>query len=76
MYLAVRQLSPATALNWIDEDRLAPFRRHQKLPDAVIACDLRALPELVLEFGGNYPKSRLQAFHEDNEMRGLSYQIW
>lgn len=76
MFLAVRRSDRATAALWIDEDRLAPTRRGQKLPDAVIARDLDALPILVLEFGGNYSKSRLQAFHIDNESRGLAYQIW
>lgn len=76
MFLAVRRSDPATAALWIDEDRLARTRRGQKLPDAVISRDLDALPRLVLEFGGNYSKSRLQAFHVNNESRGLSYQIW
>ena len=67
---------PALIEHWIDEDRFAPLRRGQKLPDAVIASDLTSLPTLVLEFGGDYPKSRLQDFHDDNESRGLPYQIW
>jgi hypothetical protein len=76
MFLAVRLANPRFVTHWIDEDRLAPARRGQKLPDAVIATDITALPSLVLEFGGDYGKSRLQAFHDDCESRGLPYQIW
>jgi hypothetical protein len=76
MFLAVRQHNPEFVANWLDEDRLAPYRRGQKLPDAAIVCRAPELPALVLEFGGDYSKSRLQAFHNDNESRGLSYEIW
>lgn len=75
MYFAVRQLRPRDHQLWVDEERLAPFRRGQKLPDAVLAHD-PAAPLLVLEFGGKYSKDRLQAFHEDCEDRGLPYEIW
>jgi hypothetical protein len=74
-FLALRLMNIAAVKCWIDEDRLAPARRGQKLSDALIARDVNA-PLLVLEFGGNYPKSRLQDFHDDNESRGLPYQIW
>lgn len=76
MFMAIRRSDAEAAALWIDEDRLAPARRRQKLPDAVISHALDSLPELVLEFGGNYSKSRLQAFHDDSESRGLPYQIW
>src|SRR5262245_16832022 len=75
VFLTLRLMNLAATDYWIDEDRLAPTRRGQKLPDAVLARDATA-PLLVLEFGGKYPKSRLQAFHDDNESRGLPYQIW
>jgi hypothetical protein len=76
MFLAVRRRNPELVNYWVDEDRFAPYRRGQKLPDAVIIHCPEELPTLVLEFGGNYSKSRLQAFHEDNESRGLPYEIW
>jgi len=76
MYLAVLRTRPELALRWIDEDRLAPHRRHQKLPDAIIAVDPSAPPQLVLEYGGDYGKQRLLDFHEDNRERGLPYEIW
>lgn len=76
MFLAVRRQRPELVRRWIDEDRLAPFRRGQKLPDAVIADSPSAPIELVLEFGAGYSKQRLAAFHRDNEARGLPYEIW
>lgn len=76
MFLAVRRQRPQLVSRWIDEDRLAPFRRGQKLPDAVIAAAPSAPIELVLEFGAGYSKRRLAAFHRDNEARGLPYEIW
>ena len=76
MFLAIRRLRPQRVPLWIDEDRLAPFRRRQKLPDAVLASSPSAAVQLVLEFGAGYSKSRLRAFHADNERRGLPYEIW
>jgi len=76
MFLAVRRQRPELVRRWIDEDRLAPFRRGQKLPDAAIADSPSAPIELVLEFGAGYSKQRLAAFHRDNEARGLPYEIW
>ena len=55
---------------------LAPHRRGQKLPDAVIARGAELRPELVLEFGGAYDKARLVDFHADSEERKLPYEIW
>lgn len=77
MFLAIRRHRSELAHLWVDEDRLAPFRRGEKLPDAVIADYPGAPPRLVLEFGsGNYGADRLRAFHDDCEMRGLPYEIW
>ncbi|MDZ4686577.1 MAG: hypothetical protein SH850_16020 [Planctomycetaceae bacterium] len=76
MYFALRRLRPQLANYWIDEDRLAPFRRGEKLPDAILATAPDAQPRLVLEFGGAYGKQRLQDFHDDCDDRGLPYEIW
>lgn len=76
MYFQIRRAHPAWARLWIDEDRLSPFRRGEKLPDAILAQHAGAIPSLVLEFGGAYGKRRLEAFHNDCEDRGLPYQIW
>jgi len=76
MFLTFRSLFPTEATRWIDEQRLSPHRRRQKLPDAVIADRPGATPRLVLEFGGAYGKRRLAAFHDDAQSRGVPYQIW
>ena len=77
MFLSIRRRQPKRIPFWIDEDRLAPFRRGEKLPDAILADSPGALPRLVLEFGsGNYGKERLLALHEDCEARGLPYELW
>lgn len=76
MFLAIRRRRPHAVPLWIDEDRLAPFRRGEKLPDAILATALNAPPIIVLEWGGLYDKKRLLAFHRDCEERGVSYEIW
>jgi hypothetical protein len=76
MYLAVRRQRPRVLSLWIGEDRLAPYRRRQKLPDAILATSPTAKPLLILEFGGRYDKRRLIAFHEDAAKRGIPYEIW
>ncbi len=76
MFFSMLSERPHLAAAWIDEDRLAPFRKQQKLPDAVIATHPSAIPMLVLEFGGAYPKHRLVEFHDDCHQRRLPYEIW
>ena len=76
MYLAVRRHRPAMLRHWIGEDRLAPYRLRQKLPDAVLARGPAESPHLILEFGGRYDKRRLAAFHDDALIRGTPYEIW
>ncbi len=76
MYVCIRRYNPQLLPCWIGEDRLAPARRQQKLPDAVLSASPDTLPYLVLEFGGAYDKARVQDFHTDCEARGLSYEIW
>lgn len=76
MYLQLCKQRPEEVSRWIGEDALAPHRRGQKLPDAIIATSADERPELVLEFGGAYDKQRLIDFHADNEERKLPYEIW
>lgn len=76
MYLRVRETRPALITQWIGEDRLAPYRQQQKLPDAVIAKSPSSTPLLVLEFGGSYDKARVTEFHLDCEQRAVPYEIW
>lgn len=76
MYLYVLSRAPKLASAWIGEDVLAPYRKGQKLPDAVISASPSERPLLVLEFGGAYDRERVQAFHADCRDRGLPYQLW
>ncbi|MFN3194029.1 MAG: hypothetical protein ACE361_26205 [Aureliella sp.] len=76
IYLQIRKFRPRLLQWWVGEDTLAPHRRGQKLPDAVIASRPGATPQLVLEFGGAYDKARLREFHEDCSQRALPYEIW
>lgn len=76
MFLAIKRDAPHLLKLWVDENRLAPYRRGQKLPDAVLADSPSSVPLRVLEFGGRYGKTRLRDFHDDCEERGLPYEIW
>jgi hypothetical protein len=76
MYLQFCRSRPADAERWIGEDLLAPWRRGEKLPDAVLASAPDARPELVLEFGGAYDSRRIEMFHEDCAEQQLPYELW
>jgi hypothetical protein len=76
VFLNLLDQRPALAERWIGEDELAPFRQHEKLPDAVVADGPLARPELVLEFGGAYDVRRVAQFHEDCATQMLPYEIW
>jgi hypothetical protein len=76
MYLRIRLTRPQLITKWIGEDVLAPYRKGQKLPDAVIATSPQTPPQLVLEFGGAYDKKRLVSFHQDCQQRLLPYEVW
>lgn len=76
MFLGIRRRSSLAIATWIDEERLAPHRRRQKLPDAMLAKSPTAPDVLLLEFGGAYGKGRLMRFHDDAQDRGCSYEIW
>lgn len=75
LYLRLLSIDQAEASAWLSEDTLAPFRRHEKLPDAVLA-DGPTKPRLVIEFGNGYDRNRVAAFHEDCSDRLLPYEIW
>lgn len=75
VYLHYRTTRPDEAAAWISEDKLAPFRRHQKLPDAVLGENATSLL-LAVEFGGGYDADRLAAFHADCARRALPYEVW
>lgn len=76
VYLRLRASNPEAADAWIGEDVLAPHRRGEKLPDAVLAGGAGQRPRLVLEFGGAYDAARVADFHEDCAERQLPYELW
>jgi len=47
--------------------------RNEKLPDAIIRSPSE---KTVIEFGGEYSKRKLAAFHTHCADRGLAYEIW
>jgi DNA-binding Lrp family transcriptional regulator len=75
VYFLLRRTEPLLAEAWVGEEILAPSRKDQKLPDAILHDD-RGRPRLVVEFGGKYPARRVAAFHDDCEARGLPYELW
>lgn len=75
MFLTLLRTDPQRASRWIGEDLIAPFRKHQKLPDAVIADSPASRPAMIYEFAGQYPKSRIAAFHHDCARRRLPYEL-
>jgi hypothetical protein len=75
IYLHLKRTDPVLAACWVGEDILAPSRRGQKLPDAIL-CDPSGRPLLVMECGGAYPFERVMAFHLDQEARSLAYELY
>jgi hypothetical protein len=74
-YLQLWKTDPNLALAWQEEDIVAPSRHRLKLPDAILfdpACE----PMLAVEFIGDYPAERIQAFHDDAARRGLGYELY
>jgi hypothetical protein len=63
------------ALAWQGEDIVAPSRHRQKLPDAVL-YDPEGKPVMAIEYIGDYPANRIQAFHDDCAARGLAYEVY
>lgn len=66
---------PELALAWQGEDIVAPSRHRQKLPDAIL-YNRASEPMMAIEFIGDYPVERIQAFHEDCANRGLPYEMY
>jgi hypothetical protein len=74
-YEYVWKADPNLALAWQGEDIVAPSRYRQKLPDAIL-FDPAGEPMLAVEYIGDYPADRIQAFHDDAERRGLAYEMY
>ena len=47
----------------------------EKLPDAVLLNSAGSVTE-VIEFGGQYDRRRVEAFHRYCELRRFRYQLW
>ena len=75
LYLQLLQIDPARAGLWVSEDRFAPERRREKLPDAVIQ-DVAGNITLVIEFGGAYDAKHVERVHFDCVTRSLPYELW
>ena len=75
VYLWFLEQQPDLASAWASEDLIAPTRRGQKLPDAMIQ-DEAGNPLRVIEFAGAYPPERIEKLHLDCEYRGLPYELW
>lgn len=61
---------------WWGEDQIGAIRVKKKLPDAII-CDTPSWPpQLIVEFGGRYDKSRLSDFFEFCKREHLPFEIW
>lgn len=76
MFLRYRGLRPDLIRHWISEEiikRTRPKVKGEKLPDAMIrAGDY----ERVIEFGGEYGKDKLIAFHDYCVKKNLPYELW
>jgi hypothetical protein len=76
VFLKFLRENPARARRWIAESDLVQGRPRspQKVPDALIRT--KSGKETAIEFGGEYTKEKLTAFHEDCAERGRSYELW
>lgn len=75
IYLHLWRTKPDLALAWQGEDIVAPARHRQKLPDAIL-YNRAGEPIMAIEFIGDYPVERIQAFHDDCAFRGLPYEMY
>lgn len=75
VYLLLVEADSSVKRRWISEDELAPHRKKQKLPDAMLRSD-KERQTTVIEFGGSYDSEHIQSFHEDCKSRQLPYQLW
>lgn len=75
IYLLYRARDPHVLTGWISEDVLrAEHRRDsERIPDAILRLGHR---KRAIEFGGAYPKAKIEAFHRYCEEAELSYEIW
>lgn len=75
----VARRGPTGRRSWLGEDAYRGFSRpakNAKVPDAVIVNEFREVTR-VIEFGGQYSRKRLEAFHRywAGQLQ-TSYEIW
>lgn len=72
IYLNMQATDPARAVAWMHEEQLRdrPEFAGGSRPDALVASD----EPVVIEFGGAYPRKKLEAFHAQQQQR--RYEIW
>lgn len=75
LFLQFRELLPELIPYWVSEETLRAEspERGEKVPDAMIRTgDSRR----IIEFGGAYPKKKLESFHTYCREKGLPYELW
>lgn len=75
VYLHFLRHDSVSANAWVSEAGLvaAGEGRDSKLADALLRLPFG---ETVIEFGGEYGKAKLEAFHDDCAERSRSYELW
>src|SRR5262249_22021500 len=75
VFLYFRSQFPELVKNWISEAAILREKEHrgEKLPDAIVQSESGSK---VIEFGGAYPKEKVEAFHAYCEENSLPYELW
>lgn len=76
LYARLVRERPEDAADWLSEDTIAPERRDEILPDAVLR-DADGRTRRVVEFAGrSYTAARLIDIHNDCAARSISWELW
>lgn len=72
IYLKLAKQDPTLSEAWVSEEQLLLERagKDGRLPDVLLRTD----NPVIIEFGGAYPRAKLEAFHV--EQKGQSYELW
>lgn len=72
IYLKLAKQDPTLSEVWVPEEQLLLEREGKagRLPDALLRTD----SPVIIEFGGAYPRAKLEVFHV--EQREQSYELW
>ena len=74
VYLHYR-VNGLSSRHWTSEDRLPRDWPLRERPDATL-MDEEGHPYRAVEYGGNYPPTRLAELHEGLSSIELAYEIW